>query len=49
MRKQFIAVAGWPDWANFRLWGEYFLWVDIFLENGRSTNVAKLWGYIFPS
>jgi hypothetical protein len=39
-------LAGWPDWANFRLFGSY-LWT-VFLNYG-STYVCSTnsWGYFF--
>jgi hypothetical protein len=45
-RSDFLGpAAGCPDWANFRLLGEFLLWA-VFLK---ITKVAHVLGYIFST
>jgi hypothetical protein len=37
-------LAGWPDWTNFRLLGDYFLWA-VFLNNWSSQNFRLIFSF----
>jgi hypothetical protein len=37
----FRSYPGWPDWANFRLFGDCLLWAVLL----KMTKVAKILGY----
>jgi hypothetical protein len=38
--------AGWTDWANFRLFGEYFRWAGFFLK---IVKVSQIFMLLFPT